>query len=214
MPTETFFRLPEEKRERIINAAWKELTSVSFPQVSINRIVREAEIARGSFYQYFSDKDELLRFLAGGVRDYVVEGYLAVLRDSQGDMFRAALSAYDQLAEMQTRGGGEIIDRSLCFLRQNPGLDVQKLVSDGSGEDHLEPIWEILDSGILKRRGRRYMRTGFHLCILVLGNAALDSLAHPERWEENRLWLADAIQIIQYGCAAPAGGTSLGGTEQ
>ena len=56
MCTETFLRLPEEKRNRFLEAAWEEFTSVPFEEASINKIVRRAKIPRGSFYQYFSDK--------------------------------------------------------------------------------------------------------------------------------------------------------------
>ncbi|MDD2994523.1 MAG: TetR/AcrR family transcriptional regulator, partial [Pygmaiobacter sp.] len=59
MPTNTFFRLPKEKRRRIFSAAVKEFSNFSFACASINRIVRLAGIPRGSFYQYFSDKEDL-----------------------------------------------------------------------------------------------------------------------------------------------------------
>ena len=70
MPTSTFFRLPEEKRQRLTEAAWEEFTSVNFASASINRIIQEARIPRGSFYQYFADKEELFRYLLGDMRKY------------------------------------------------------------------------------------------------------------------------------------------------
>ena len=208
MPSETFFRLPEEKRERVIRSAWQEFTSVSYAQVSINRIVRQADIPRGSFYQYFADKDDLFRYLAGGIRDYAVEGYAEVLRGCGGDMFQAALSAYDSLRELRGTAGVEPIDRALKFIRINPDLDIQKLLTWECGERCLDPIWEVLDPRRLRRE--RYMRTGYYLCILSLGHAAMDVLARPERWEENRAWLAEAIEIIKFGCAAEAGASPEG----
>ena len=60
MPTSTFFRLPEEKRERLMDAAWAEFTSTSFTDASINRIIHSARIPLGSFYQYFQYKEDLL----------------------------------------------------------------------------------------------------------------------------------------------------------
>ena len=56
MPTETFFKLPEEKKKRIVEAAIKEYTRVSAEEASIKNIVENAGIARGSFYQYFESK--------------------------------------------------------------------------------------------------------------------------------------------------------------
>ena len=62
MPKETFLKLSEEKRQKIIKAAKKEFERVPKEQVSIKNIVENADIARGSFYQYFESKEDLLRF--------------------------------------------------------------------------------------------------------------------------------------------------------
>ena len=70
MPSATFFRLPEEKRQRLIDACWEELTQVRFADVSINRIIAAARIPRGSFYQYFEDKEDLIRYLLEDLRQY------------------------------------------------------------------------------------------------------------------------------------------------
>ena len=61
MPKETFLKLPEEKKDKIIKAAKKEFARVPFEQTSIKNIVEDADIARGSFYQYFESKEDLLR---------------------------------------------------------------------------------------------------------------------------------------------------------
>lgn len=63
MPTQTFFNLPNEKRERIINAATEEFASYSFSQASIARIIEQAGISRGSFYQYFEDIKDVYKFI-------------------------------------------------------------------------------------------------------------------------------------------------------
>lgn len=64
MPTSTFFNLDELKRQRIIDIAIDEFSSAHFNDVSINQLIKRAEIARGSFYQYFEDLDDLYQFIA------------------------------------------------------------------------------------------------------------------------------------------------------
>lgn len=59
MPKETFFNLPEQKRKAIFDAAVKEFSENMFSEASINRIVKAAQIPRGSFYQYFDGKEDL-----------------------------------------------------------------------------------------------------------------------------------------------------------
>jgi len=63
MPKETFFNLPEEKRERIINAAIDEFATYPFYQARVTAIAEQAGIAKGSFYQYFEDKKDLFKYL-------------------------------------------------------------------------------------------------------------------------------------------------------
>ena len=59
----TFYNLPEEKRRRITAAIISEFSETSDEKVSINRIIHRAEISRGSFYQYFDDKVDLIEVL-------------------------------------------------------------------------------------------------------------------------------------------------------
>ena len=61
MPKETFMNLPDAKKNKIIRAAKKEFERVPYEQASIKNIVEDANIARGSFYQYFESKEDLLR---------------------------------------------------------------------------------------------------------------------------------------------------------
>ena len=59
MPKSTFFNLPEEKRSAIEAAAILEFRNHMFAEAGINRIVERSGIAKGSFYQYFDDKEDI-----------------------------------------------------------------------------------------------------------------------------------------------------------
>jgi AcrR family transcriptional regulator len=63
MPKQTFLNLPEEKRQVIVNAAVDEFADYGFEGSSINRIVANSGISKGSFYQYFEDKMDVFRHL-------------------------------------------------------------------------------------------------------------------------------------------------------
>ncbi len=63
MPKPTFFNLPEEKREKIIKAAIDEFAEYGLENASTNRIVANSGIAKGSFYQYFEDKQDVFQYL-------------------------------------------------------------------------------------------------------------------------------------------------------
>lgn len=63
MPLQTFFNLPEEKRKQILEIAIDEFAENDYDSASISRIVARAGIAKGSFYQYFTDKQDLYSYL-------------------------------------------------------------------------------------------------------------------------------------------------------
>ena len=63
MPKQTFLNLSHEKRQTIVNAAADEFSEYGFEAASINRIVANSGISKGSFYQYFEDKADVFKYL-------------------------------------------------------------------------------------------------------------------------------------------------------
>lgn len=63
MPKDTFLNLPEDKRTLIEDVAIEEFLNYGYDNASINRIVAAASIAKGSFYQYFENKEDLFLHL-------------------------------------------------------------------------------------------------------------------------------------------------------
>lgn len=88
MPKETFFNLPEEKQTLICDVAIDEFAQYPFSQASINRIVANAGIAKGSFYQYFDGKEDLFLYLMGLIAEEKISYLSPVLRSSdENDIF-------------------------------------------------------------------------------------------------------------------------------
>jgi AcrR family transcriptional regulator len=67
MPKQTFFNLPSDKRNKIIDAAYDVFIENDYEDVNIRMITSRAEISIGSFYQYFQDKDELYVYLMSDI---------------------------------------------------------------------------------------------------------------------------------------------------
>lgn len=63
MPKQTFFNISKEKRNRIIDVSLTEFENNTFDNANINNIVKNAKIAKGSFYQYFEDKKDLYFYI-------------------------------------------------------------------------------------------------------------------------------------------------------
>ncbi|MGE5398155.1 MAG: TetR/AcrR family transcriptional regulator [Chitinophagales bacterium] len=63
MPKDTFYNLSEEKKKRIFDAAVQEFSTQRFSDASINQIIKNAGIPKGSFYQYFADKEDIYLYM-------------------------------------------------------------------------------------------------------------------------------------------------------
>jgi AcrR family transcriptional regulator len=63
MPTNTFFKLKAEKREKITTLALYAFATQDFEVVSISRLMQDLAMPKGSFYQYFEDKRDLYFYL-------------------------------------------------------------------------------------------------------------------------------------------------------
>lgn len=96
MPTERFMRLPKEKIEAIRIAAAKEFMRVPPEEASINRIIHDADISRGSFYTYFEDKQDLLKWLICAHAERHFNGYITTLQENGGDVWAMLENEFDR----------------------------------------------------------------------------------------------------------------------
>lgn len=87
MPKQTFFNLAKEKKETLIAAAKKEFSRVPLSEASIANIVKDADISRGSFYQYFEDKEDLFFYLLNEHAKERQTGFITSLHKHKGDIF-------------------------------------------------------------------------------------------------------------------------------
>lgn len=90
VPSERFWRLPEEKRQLICKTAMDEFVRVPFEKASINQIIQKAGISRGSFYTYFEDKRDLLHCVLQNTRKQWMTGCIKCLRENHGDFWKAS----------------------------------------------------------------------------------------------------------------------------
>lgn len=106
MPRPTFFRLPEEKRGRFVQAAIAEFSARSYAEASLSEMARQAHIPKGSVYQYFDDKLDLYRWLLTEEVPRRKREFLGVSRPAES--FWPALE--------------EWIERGMAFLVEHPEL--------------------------------------------------------------------------------------------
>ena len=95
MPTQTFFNLQSDKQNKILDVSKKEFSKYGFYEASINRIIKEAGISRGSFYQYFESKEDLFLYIIDNFKSVITKLISEKLNDKKSDIFEFHLLIFD-----------------------------------------------------------------------------------------------------------------------
>lgn len=195
MPTSTFFNLPPPKRERLLRAAMAEFVQKPFSEVSINRIIHGAQIPRGSFYQYFTDKADLFHYIMDYFGGQLKKMILSSVDACGGDLLSAPLALFDQ-AQSYFRENRLEFQVLTSIVRQNAGMDVGQLW------DFMYAAQEVLDRGKLDRLIVSSKEAQFALLDLLMSSTAQALMAAScgkLTPEESRARLENKIRIIRQG---------------
>jgi TetR/AcrR family transcriptional regulator len=100
----TFRQLTPDKQERVLDAALAEFADQGYQAASLNRLVAQAGIAKGSLYQYFPNKEGIFRHLFQFALGRVERTLTAVKEGSREDGFfvrleKSLLAGVDFLRE-------------------------------------------------------------------------------------------------------------------
>lgn len=195
MPTSTFMNLPTEKREKILRAAVAEFSRKNYGEASINRIIQAAEIPRGSFYQYFADKQDLfhyvLRHYGEGLERVVLESLDAV----GGSMPDLPLALFDRIVA-SSRDGGEQVRDILEIMRQNAGMDVR---SFWDFHAVMQLLLTRMDLSQLSIANEEEAMALIDLLIAAAGQAFMAVCCGKLTPEESRRRLSNKIALLRRG---------------
>lgn len=205
MPKDTFYNLPKSKKDRIEEAAIQEFKEYSFDASSINRIVENSGISKGSFYQYFEDKKDLYKH----IMSLIVEKKLEYMSPTMINPFD-----YDFFTLLK-----EIYKSGLSFAKDNPDLlEIgNKLLADKSNpifdeiildnKDKSDRVFEQLLNNAVKRGEIRkgldlemisYLISNLNIAI---SDYYMKKTGIREYSEDMMVVIEQFIDFIQYGIA-------------
>lgn len=200
MPTSTFFNLPPPKREKLLRAAVTEFARRPCGEVSINRIIQAAEIPRGSFYQYFSDKTDLFRHVLRCYDRQLKEAVAKSLTLCGGRPLELPLALFDLvIAHIQENRGQ--FSQFLSILRQNIGMDAGQLLAL---PDIMRLVLEEADWSGLNLEGREDRLALLDLLLSSAGQALMAVCCGRAALEEVRERLSTKITLIRRGVESKA----------
>lgn len=196
----TFYNLSDDKRKRVLQAILEEFADTDSEKISINRIIKRANISRGSFYQYFDDKVDLVEVLFLTLVDMNIKDAYRALSESDGDIFALYNSFLEILFRLSKDEFYNNIMRNLCrSMYSTDSLIAEYVQTRCRGFDELNQLAQCVNRSKLRLSTDEEMVALHQIFVAILRDCA------------NRLYVLDVsaavlksdfdrkIEIIKYG---------------
>lgn len=99
MVRQTFLNLSIEKQEKILMAAKNEFSRTALKDSSVANVIKEAKIPRGSFYQYFTDLEDIFYYILEEHSKDIKKRLSLNLVKYQGDLIKTFADLYQYIVE-------------------------------------------------------------------------------------------------------------------
>ena len=90
----------------------------------------------------------------------------------------------------------------MMFVKNNQGMDIQKLLPTRPGQRLLDGLWDVIDLSLFREPTQEYGRIVFCLLMAALGSAFMDAMLIPEERALYRQELAAKLEIVKHGSLA------------
>lgn len=196
MPTESFYKLEKSKRQKIVDAMKKEFSRVPFHESSVNRIVEEAGISKGSFWVYFESKEEAIQ--------YLIESHLAkerkkskeIFLKNEGDLFKSYIEFFDYLAKCKINQ----TERDLMAnIFKNLITNEEKILCNEPGDYLIRDIRNIVNTRNLNLNGDDDLIGLMKLLNYAMRVNLLDAITKKVSLDKARVRFVRQVEILKKG---------------
>ena len=197
MPKETFLKLSKEKQQKVINAAKKEFARVPIENVSIKNIVEEADIARGSFYQYFESKEDLLIYILKENSEKLNIKLKNEVSKTNGDIFKLYIFLYDSMLEEFTGNSDQDLFKQIFINLKSSDENIFDIVKNIKPQNIID-YYEQIDKTNLKIENYDDLTVVCDMLNAITRRAVIKNFKNKSK-EECRAMFLKEIEYLQHG---------------
>lgn len=179
MPKDTFFNLSEEKREKIIHAATDQFAGLHYSKVTINGIVQAAGIPKGSFYQYFENKDDLYIYLFTELGDTKLDMFEGLRGRVATLSFREYMLAYIGELKKLESSNSRMAQLKQEFLNECP-QHIKKQILKLEIPKSIKRFRRVIEDYIQKGDFRQNLDSGIAAYVTVMSISNLENYDYSE----------------------------------
>ena len=193
MPKSTFFNLSPEKREKIEKAIENEFGRTTFEKASISNIIETAKIPRGSFYQYFEDKEDSIKYIVQKYMKKEKEKIKNILIEVDGNIFDATIEIFEYMTE-------SVKEKDKFNLYRNILEELKKNnINIFQEEKKQKNIEEIINMEILNIKGKEDIKYILKIVSAMARTISIEVITGKISKEEGKENLIKELEILKRG---------------
>ena len=198
MPTKTFLNLPKTKQNIIIEASIKEFKRTLLKDASINKIIKDAEISRGSFYTYFDDINDLYIYSLSNYQKEIIGITKKVLIKTNGSLIEATKNINDEIIDFCFK------DKELfknVFLNFNYDISIRNQTTCENIENKykLIELIELIDKKNLNIKTEEEIFYIIDILINLIIHGLIEIFLERKTKEEIKTKLEKQLEILKNG---------------
>lgn len=193
MPKSTFFNLSPEKREKIEKAIENEFGRTTFEKASISNIIETAKIPRGSFYQYFEDKEDSIKYIVQKYMKKEKEKIKNILIEVDGNIFDATIEIFEYMID-------SVKEKDKFNLYRNILEELKKNnINIFQEEKKQKNIEEIINMEILNIKGKEDIKYILKIVSAMARTISIEVITGKISKEEGKENLIKELEILKRG---------------
>lgn len=203
MISPTFQNLKEDKKNRIIDAALVEFSTRPFNEASITNIVKNADISRGSFYQYFGNKENIYKYLVNFLYAKHREELVSLLIENSGQLYPSLLKFYENYID-------DLFESRYFAFYKNTFRYVNHYLIGDEGvlslrnqstnrEEQQKKFIEIVDMNDLKADSSQEVLEYIYFLVNTIHHMVIDGFVNDMPMEELKSRSFRAVNWLYYG---------------
>ncbi len=196
MPKETFFNLKQDKREKIETALINEFSRTTFEKSSISNIIEEAQIPRGSFYQYFEDKEDAVKYIMQKYSKIEREKLYNLLIKTKGDIFETTLKMYDYIIEVSKNEKYLKICKNIMQELRKNNVNIFEQTPTEKEQNELNKVIDTSNLNIDKKDDLNYI---MKILITISRTVMIEAISNQITKEQGRIELERKLEILKKG---------------
>ena len=174
----------------------KEFARASFEKASVSRIVEDANIPRGSFYQYFEDKEDAIRYIVHKHISLEHKMMYELLLQTQGNIFDMAVLVFDRMTNETKETDRKELYRNIMKEIKKNNINV---FDENMKYENLEQVKKIIDKNNLNIQKEDSLKYIMKILINITRSEVIEVVDNKVSIDQGKADLQKQLEILKYG---------------